>query len=299
MSYLMFLPHSYVETGKPTALFIFLHGTSHQGSDLHGILNEGPANFMERNPQLKDEFPMVCLFPQCPAHLRWDTPGMAQATVALIEQVSKAYRIDRDRVYLTGLSMGGEGTWLVAEADPDRFAAIALISAIAVEPDKAIREFTHLAIWIICGSEDGDFTAGSKKMDAAAEKGGDHASADGCAQRGTWVLEQFLSRPAFLSVIDAVPAEEPAGTIKNMKSSAHKTVYVLCAMAVVAGVAGAIPYVHLYRVGRADREAVAELRRIEDASSTRSMTAGRHGSDGFWATGRLIGPTVCILRGRR
>lgn len=60
--------------------------------------------------------------------------------------------------------MGGKGTWLVAEAAPDRFAAIAPISAVAVRPDKAGDLLRYTPTWIICGSDDGGFTDGSKQM---------------------------------------------------------------------------------------------------------------------------------------
>ena len=85
---------------------------------------------------------------------------MAEAVVGLIDEIIKKYRIDPDRVYLSGLSMGGKGTWLVAEAAPDRFAAIAPISAVAVLPDKAGRasslhpDVDHLR------RDDGGFTDG-------------------------------------------------------------------------------------------------------------------------------------------
>ncbi len=167
MSYLMFLPKNYDTTKDRKALFVFLCGNTHQGSDLRGILNEGPAQYLEENPKLRDWFPMVALFPQPPVDTRWDSPGMPKAVVALIDEVVKAYRIDPDRVYLSGLSMGGKGTWLVAQACPERFAAIAPISAVDVDPEQAPKSLRNVATWVICGGDDGGFTEGSEKMRAS------------------------------------------------------------------------------------------------------------------------------------
>jgi hypothetical protein len=118
---------------------------------------------LERNPARKDNFPFIVLSPQATSK-RWEDPHMVKAVVALIDYVSGQWRVDKDRTYLTGLSMGGRGTWEVAFAAPDRFAAIAPISAVAVQPEKALDRFKDLSIWIICGGADGGFTEGSKKM---------------------------------------------------------------------------------------------------------------------------------------
>jgi predicted peptidase len=102
---------------------------------------------------------------------RWDTPGQITAAVKLLDEISNKYRVDKDRVYATGLSMGGKGTWLIGHEAPDRFAAIAPISAVAVEPDKAVAHFSKMSLWIICGANDGGFTEGSKQMADVLKKG--------------------------------------------------------------------------------------------------------------------------------
>ncbi len=169
MSYLLSLPSDYDKTGDKRPLLVFLHGNGHQGSDLGGILNEGPASFMNDRPGLRKWFPMIALYPQLPNNWRWDSPGAAGMVVGLIEQVCQRYpRVDRDRVYLTGLSMGGKGTWLVALESPQTFAAIAPISAVATRPKSAgARLATLNYVWIICGERDYLFTQGSRQMDEA------------------------------------------------------------------------------------------------------------------------------------
>jgi predicted esterase len=166
MSYLMYLPLDFDKSTDKKPMLIFLHGNSHQGSDLWGVLDEGPANNLMENQSLHDWFPMVGVFPQLPYEWRWDRPGAAQAVNALVRALLVKYpRIDPNRVYLTGLSMGGKGSWLTALDSPDLYAAMTTFSAVAVRPQVAkVKLLPIKNIHIICGAEDGDFAAGSKRM---------------------------------------------------------------------------------------------------------------------------------------
>jgi len=166
MSYLMYLPMDFDKTTDKKPMLIFLHGNSHQGSDLWGVLDEGPANSLMANQDLHDWFPMVGVFPQLPSEWRWDRPGAAQAVNALVRALLIKYpRIDKNRVYLTGLSMGGKGSWLTALDSPELYAAMTTFSAVAVRPQQAKDKLLPIRnIHIICGAEDGDFAAGSKQM---------------------------------------------------------------------------------------------------------------------------------------
>jgi acetyl esterase/lipase len=164
MSYLLFLPKGYAEAANPWPLFVFLHGNTHQGANLDGILNEGPAKDLVDNPKLAEWFPFVALFPQLPNGMRFETNGAPQAVVGLIQQVVRTYRLDPDRVYLTGLSMGGQGTWHVALEAPYLFAAIAPICAPVVQPQRAAKDLKDVHTWIIVGGADGGYTQGSQEM---------------------------------------------------------------------------------------------------------------------------------------
>lgn len=176
MSYLVYLPSGYDKTDDQRPLFIFLHGNSHQGYDLEGVLNEGPAQDLNNISELRKWMPMAMLVPQLPPDWRWDSPGAAEMTSGLIEEVIKQYpRFDRKRIYLSGLSMGGRGTWLVAYEAPDRYAAIIPISSVAVRPEAAPRRLSKPYTWIICGEHDHLFTQGSHQMYASmAPTGGDN-----------------------------------------------------------------------------------------------------------------------------
>jgi pimeloyl-ACP methyl ester carboxylesterase len=169
VSYLMFLPHQFTDASGKVPLLIFLHGNGHQGTNLDGAINEATPYYLDHDKALADWFPMVGLFPQLPPDWRWDTPGAASVVSGLIRGVCDKYpRIDRNRIYLTGLSMGGKGTWLTALDSPELFAAVTPMSAVSVQPNVAKARLAGLKnLHIICGGDDGDFAAGSKEMYAA------------------------------------------------------------------------------------------------------------------------------------
>src|SRR4030088_1713549 len=144
MKYLLFLPEEYNNnTGKKWPLIMYLHGGSRRGTDIEKLREPGyglPA-LVEKNKS----FPFVVLSPQCPEGEYWtDTDGL----IALLDEVLKNYAVDPRRVYLTGHSMGGRGTWYLAYEHPERFAAIAPTIQDSLNPffvlcasHMAIREF--------------------------------------------------------------------------------------------------------------------------------------------------------------
>ncbi len=169
LSYLMFMPRIADTTRDSLPMMVFLHGNSRQGYSLQAIEQSSPIRTIERDPQLRDWLPMIVLCPQLPPDWRWDTPGAAAVINRLVEQLCRQNpRIDRHRIYLTGLSMGGKGTWLTVENSPQTYAAVAPFSAVDVRPDIAPELLKNLGnLHIVCGGDDGGFTAGSKRMYAA------------------------------------------------------------------------------------------------------------------------------------
>ena len=172
MTFVVFLPNNYDKTQEPFPMFTFLHGNTHQGNDWTGVLNEGPAKFLNDNKALHDWMPMIGFFPQCPGGQRWDNRAMIRQVVAIQDEITKAFKVDKQRIYCTGLSMGGMGTWNTALEAPDRFAAVSTISAVAVRPQQAVEKLKNVPLWIIAGGEDGGFTEGSKTMKAAFDAAG-------------------------------------------------------------------------------------------------------------------------------
>lgn len=134
--YLLFLPPAYgANTERRWPTILFLHSTAESGANLALLLKNGPPKLLEtitaENSKLQtpseaakaiaSEF--IVLSPQCPAGQGWD----ADALLALLDDVSAKHRVDSSRVYLTGFSMGGFGTWSLGLRHPHRFAAIAPI----------------------------------------------------------------------------------------------------------------------------------------------------------------------------
>ena len=120
LGYLLYLPQGYNQAGnqEPWPLILFLHGMGERGDDLELVKKHGIPKVAERRPG----FPFIAVSPQCPADSVWTM--QLPALNALLDEVLARYNADPDRVYLTGLSMGGFGAWHLAAAYPERFAAV-------------------------------------------------------------------------------------------------------------------------------------------------------------------------------
>ncbi len=120
--YVVFVPHSY-DGSKPVPVILFLHGAGETKGDKSGKMpvevGIGPA-IRKR----EKSFPFLVVIPQAETR-GWQAGGPnAQRALAMLDEVMKEYKTDPHRVYLTGLSMGGFGTWSLAAAHPDKWAAI-------------------------------------------------------------------------------------------------------------------------------------------------------------------------------
>ena len=151
--FLLYLPEGYQDKRESKwPLMLFLHGAGERGDNLNKVKAHGPPKMVEQGR----EFPFIIVSPQCPKNQRWDD---AMLTV-LLDHVCKEYRVDTSRLYLTGLSMGGYGSWSLGMALCDRLAAIAPIcgggSFIDVynasgAKGKALRS---LGVWAFHGAKD-------------------------------------------------------------------------------------------------------------------------------------------------
>jgi predicted peptidase len=119
IDYLTFLPKSYSSKGDPVPLIIFLHGSGESGNDLNKVKVWGPPAIAEKDPA----FPFMVVSPQAREGEWWH----ANLLKGMLDEVLAKYNVDRNRVYLTGLSMGGYGAWDLAIRYPEYFAAIAPI----------------------------------------------------------------------------------------------------------------------------------------------------------------------------
>jgi predicted peptidase len=123
---------------------LFLHGAGERGDNLDLVKRHGPPKLIEAGK----EFPFIVVSPQCPADKWWEPIEL----VALLDAIGQKYKVDPDRVYVTGLSMGGFGTWHLAAYAPERLAAIAPICG-GGEIYWAKR-FAHLPVWAFHGAKD-------------------------------------------------------------------------------------------------------------------------------------------------
>jgi predicted esterase len=152
------LPAGYAHTNLKTPVLLFLHGSGERGDDLEQLRHNGPPKMVETENAVSHIFRgqstpkwvpgMIVVSPQCRAGEWW----CAQDLAALLDEVEDKYRVDRDRIYVTGLSMGGYGAWELAEEYPDRFAAIAPVCG-AGNPDAA-NKLRNLPTWVFHGERD-------------------------------------------------------------------------------------------------------------------------------------------------
>ena len=120
-NYVKYLPKDYDEKQKYPLVF-FLHGAGERGDDLDVACSHG---FMKHVRESGAEYPFIFVAPQCPADKFWGC--YTESLLAFLDYVCESLPVDKDRIYLTGLSMGGTGTWMLAMAASERFAANAPI----------------------------------------------------------------------------------------------------------------------------------------------------------------------------
>jgi predicted peptidase len=149
--YVLFVPYAY-QGDKAYPIILFLHGAGEREGG-----SKGPAD-VGIGPAIKKtgakDFPFFVVFPRCqraPHNWRADGPD-SQRALAMLAEVMKAYSIDEKRVYLTGLSMGGYGTWDLAAKYPHRWAAIVPICG-GGDPSGA-EKIKHIPCWCFHGDAD-------------------------------------------------------------------------------------------------------------------------------------------------
>ena len=129
----VFVPDTWTPS-KKWPVILFLHGVGERGDD--GLsqtgLGIGPAIRANRS-----RFPAIVVMPQCRKDLWWMDSPMDDVAMAALDQASKEFQGDPRRTYLTGLSMGGYGTWHLAAKYPGKFAAIVPICGGILRPDEA------------------------------------------------------------------------------------------------------------------------------------------------------------------
>lgn len=151
--YLLFVPKGYdAEPQKKWPLMLFLHGAGERGTNVWLVAVHGPPKLVRSQP----DFPFILASPQCPPDQRWNPDTLAR----LLDQIEATHRVDKSRVYLTGLSMGGFGTWSLGMRYPERFAAIAPICGggdwleVRLSSRKNGAALKSLPVWAFHGAKD-------------------------------------------------------------------------------------------------------------------------------------------------
>jgi predicted peptidase len=145
--YLLSHPEGYdTSPDRRWPLVVFLHGSGERGADLELLKKHGPPKLIAAGKKI----PAVVASLQCPSDQLWNPHGVKAVTDHLI----RTERIDPRRVYLTGLSMGGFGTWETAFEYPETYAAIAPICGGAGVRWVTASRLKHLPAWIFHGDQD-------------------------------------------------------------------------------------------------------------------------------------------------
>lgn len=144
--YWITLPKGYDKEVKKWPMIIYLHPSSLQGHDLSMVRTPIPPDVDE----IKNDFPFVVLTPQCPDEYdAWPS----DLVVELIDEMEKHYNVDARRVYVTGFSLGGRGTWSVAIDHPEIFAAIVPVAGSYGHPER-ISRIKDVPVWVFHGDSD-------------------------------------------------------------------------------------------------------------------------------------------------
>lgn len=164
--YIVYLPHDY-DAKKSWPVILFLHGAGERGGDAMRATQIGVAAAIRHE---RDLVPAVVVFPIAGANDLW-LGETAEAAMHALDKTIEEFHGDRDRVYLTGLSMGGYGAYHLALAHPDRFAAMVVVCGGLLPHETVVRQspltmkaddpyaFTakaikHIPIWIFHGADD-------------------------------------------------------------------------------------------------------------------------------------------------
>jgi predicted peptidase len=167
LHYMLFVPHDYKPDGKKWPLLLFLHGLGECGdNELERVKIHGPPKIVDSKP----DFAFVVVSPQLPPPPGYDMkdpPKLSQPEllemvrpawrpeelIQLLDHVEQNLNIDPTRVYITGLSMGGYGTWRMVATYPERFAAALPICG-GGEPESMARFARRVPIWTFHGAKD-------------------------------------------------------------------------------------------------------------------------------------------------
>jgi predicted peptidase len=206
-NYLLYLPCDY-DTNRKWPLLVFLHGSGDRGEDLEALRRDGglpriveaavTCRCDPREQQTSESCNahhlirnrLIIVSPQCPKDVGWQP----EHVIGLIEHIRQRFSVDRDRVYLTGYSMGGFGTWQTACHNPDRFAAIAPLAGGGDESQA--ERLVNMPIWAFHGMKDKSVPfESSEKIVEAVKKCGGHVEFTAYPDEGHGICDVTYQNP--------------------------------------------------------------------------------------------------------
>jgi predicted peptidase len=168
--YVVYVPVNYTSEHE-WPVILFLHGAGERGEDGLKQTQVGLGAAVRMN---LERFPALVVMPQCLTGERWQG-NMADLALRTLDQTMSEYRCDPDRQYLTGLSMGGFGSFVIASQYPDRFAAVAPICG-GGNPEEMAPRLQRVRLWVFHGANDEVVPPGRSRemVEAIRKAGGEH-----------------------------------------------------------------------------------------------------------------------------
>ena len=164
VGYLLYLPENY-KPGSALPVMLFLHGRGESDGPLSVVAKWGPSQLVARGEKL----PYILVSPQCPKADNWSSATQQARLLELLDSIVVKFGANKDRIYLTGLSMGGSGSWRMAADHPERFAAVVPICGRGQTTDAD--KLKSLPIWVFCGDQDGVFKSNEELVQTVVQAG--------------------------------------------------------------------------------------------------------------------------------
>ena len=154
LSYLIHLPRGYEKSRDPFPLLFFLHGVAQKGDgsleQLKRVAEYGPFRTM-RDGEWDESLPLIVVGPQSTGIQPW---WRGEEVRAVLAHLMATYRIDPDRRYLSGISMGGRGVWWLGKNFSNEFAAMVPVSGWAGDVSRSCEVFRGMGVWAFHGARD-------------------------------------------------------------------------------------------------------------------------------------------------
>jgi predicted peptidase len=204
IQYLLFLPSGYEKNTEKWPLILYLHGGSRRGSDISQLGKLGLTEKVESDPN----FPFIVVSPQCRKGEIWTDVA---ALGAILDDVARTNRVDPDRVYVTGHSMGGRGALYAAYKMPDRFAAV-----VSLGPSFPITAWAEklaaVPLWLFHGANDQFLPLKEvEELVNATKAAGGHPQLTVLPERDHYILDVY-DRPDLYKWLAQQKRKQPAPT---------------------------------------------------------------------------------------